>query len=146
MDPIGVHQRPGTPMRAAQQPLGGDPVLFSMFGFLRRYSVRWIIGLAGALPALAGGILVLVATLSTAQTLSTLTLVSAFHAILGIGALFGASRIYRASKAILFAKARLTGAAILTAIVGVLLFLVGFGTEAILVLAGSVVAFIGAYF
>ncbi len=115
-----------------------------MFGFLRGYSIRWIFGLAGALPAVAAGILVLVATLSTSQSVSSPTVIWIFHLALGIGALLGASRIYKTSKALLFARSRMTGAGILTAIVGGLLYLVSFGTAGLFAIAGGVVAIVGA--
>lgn len=116
-----------------------------MFGFLRGYSIRWMFGLAGALPALAGGILVLVATLSTSQNVASPTIIWVFHAALGVGALLAASRIYKTSKALLFARARMSGAGILAAVIGGLLYIVGFGFEGLLVIAGGVVAIVGAH-
>lgn len=116
-----------------------------MFGFFRRYSVRWIVGLAGALPALAGGLLALVTVLSTSQNVSSPSIIWVFHAVLGVAALFGASRIYRASKALLFPRSRMTGAGILTLIIGGLLYFVGFGLDGLLVIAGGVVAIVGSH-
>ncbi len=116
-----------------------------MLGFMRGYSVRWIFGLAGALLGVAAGVLVLVPTLSTSQNFSSPTVIWIFHVALGIGALLGASRIYKTSKALLFARSRMTGAGILTAIIGGLLFFVGFGTPGLLAIAAAIVAIVGAH-
>ncbi len=60
------------------------------------------------------------------------------------GALWGAFSIYRAGTALLFPRGRLAVAGFLTAVIGFFLLILGFGVDAILVLAGGVAAFVGA--
>ena len=117
--------------------------MFARGLFRRRQSTRRMLGLAGALLAVAGGLFVFVVAASSAGSLTAELVLSV---ILGFVALLGASRIYRSSKAMLFARARLTAAGILTAGVGVVLVFLGQGTAGIIVLAGGIVALVARAF
>ncbi len=113
-------------------------------GLFRGRYVRRTLGFVGALLAFFGGILVLVAALPSGS--GGLSIAQPFRFVLGLGALLGAWWIHRGGKAILFPRIRLTTAGLLTAGIGVLLYLTGSGTDALLVLGGGVVALLATPF
>ncbi len=109
----------------------------------RGHSTRRMLGLLGAILAVAGGLLVFVTAASSGGSLTAGLVLSV---ILGFAALLGASRIHRSAKAMLFWRARLTAAGLLTAAVGVVLFILGRGAEGVLVLAGGIIALVARAF
>ena len=121
--------------------LKGCRIGFLMFagGFFRGRAVRRILGFFGAILAFLAGLLVLVAMASSGAAAS---LGMGFQVVLALGAFLGAWWIHNASKALLFPRARLTTGGFLTAAVGVLLILVGRGTEGFLALGGGIVALV----
>jgi len=102
-----------------------------------------MLGLLGAILAVAGGLLVFVTAASSGGSLTAGLVLSV---ILGFAALLGASRIHRSAKAMLFWRACLTAAGLLTAAVGVVLFILGRGAEGVLVLAGGIIALVARAF
>lgn len=106
--------------------------------FLRGFAVRRLLGLVGALLAAVGGVLVLAASVASAQ--GSVTASAIVGGVLGLVALVGAIGIYRGGKAILFPRVRLTGSGILTIAIGILLVFLSFGTAGLLVLGGGVLA------
>ncbi len=109
-------------------------------GFFRGRFIRRTLSTLGALLALVGGVLVLVASVSTGA--GGVSVLHPLQLVLGIGALVGAWWIHRGGKALLFPRARLTFAGFVAAAIGALLFVLGSGTEGLLVLAGGIVALV----
>jgi len=113
-----------------------------------RFTVRSVIGIGGAVLAGVGGARVLLAiatSVGQSPTVESLTALSFLARVfLGLAALWQAFRIYRAGTALLFPRGRLAVAGFITAIIGFFLLVLGFGIDAILVLAGGVAAFVGA--
>ncbi len=95
-----------------------------------------MVSTVAALLAFVGGVLVLVSSLGHGAV------VGIFAILVGLAALLGSWWIYRGGKALLFPRARLTFAGFLTAAAGVLLFILGFGLEGILVIAGGVLSWV----
>lgn len=104
--------------------------------FFRARLARRLISTVAALLAFVGGVLVLVGSLGHGIGGGFLGI------ILGLASLLGAWWIYRGGKALLFARARLSFAGFLTAAAGVILLILGFGIEAILVIAGGVTSWV----
>ncbi len=111
-----------------------------MFGFMRTRAVRRMLGLLGALLALAGGLLAIVAALPSGSR--GFSLASPFEFLLGLGALFGAWWIHNGGKALLFPRARLSTAGMITVGIGVILLILGAGTAGGLVVLAGVVALV----
>ncbi len=105
-------------------------------GFFRARMVRRVLSTVAALLALFGGLLVLIAAAGRGLASSVLP------AILGLGAVFGAWWIYNGGKALLFPRARLTMSGFITAIIGVLIYVLGFGVDGLLVIAAGVAAWV----
>jgi len=105
-------------------------------GFFRARLVRRMISTVAALLAFLGGVLVLVGSIGAGA------LVGLFGILLGLGALLGAWWIYRGGRALLFPRARLSFAGFLTTAAGVILFTLGFGLDAMLVIAGGVLSWV----
>jgi len=105
-------------------------------GFLRARLIRRATSTIAALMALVGGALVLIA--AAGRGVAT----AVFPVILGLGALLGAWWIYRSGKALLFPRSRLTASGFLTAAVGVVIYVLGFGVDGLLVIAAGVVAWV----
>ncbi len=121
-----------------------------MFGrkLFGRFTIRSIVGIVGAILAGVGGargLLTIASSVGNSPTVASLTTWSFLARVfLGLAALWGAFSIYRAGTALLFPRGRLAVAGFLTAVIGFFLLILGFGVDAILVLAGGVAAFIGA--
>ncbi len=105
-------------------------------GFFQSRLVRRVVSGIGALLALVGGVLVLVA--SYGRGLAS----ALFPVVLGLAALFGAWWIHNSGKALLFSRSRLTMSGLVTAVVGVLVYVVGFATDGLLVIAAGVLAWL----
>ncbi len=105
-------------------------------GFFRARLVRRIISGLAALMAFIGGVLVLVAAAASYTALDVLAI------LVSLGALFGAWGIYRGGRALLFPRARLSFAGFITTAAGVILFILGFGLDAILVIVGGVASWV----
>jgi hypothetical protein len=95
-----------------------------------------MISTVAALLAFLGGVLVLVGSVGGG------VLVGMFGILLGLGALLGAWWIYRGGRAFLFPRARLSFAGFLTTAAGVILFILGFGLDAMLVIAGGLLSWV----
>lgn len=105
-------------------------------GFFRARMVRRVVSSVAALLALVGGILVVLASIA-------LGLVLGFAGIvLGLGALLCAWWIYRGGKALLFPRARLSFAGFAAIAVGVILYILGHGTDALLVAGGGLMSWV----
>lgn len=105
-------------------------------GFFRVRLVRRTVSMVAALMAFFGGVLVLLAAASHGL------LAAIIPAILGIGALLGAWWIYNGGKALLFPRSRLTVSGFLTAAAGVVLYVLGYGVDALLIIGAGVVAWL----
>jgi len=105
-------------------------------GFFRARLARRIISGFGALMAFLGGILILVSSVAYGTAIGVLGIV------LGLGALLGAWGIYRGGRALLFPRARLSFSGFITTAAGVVLFILGFGLDAMLIIAGGVVSWV----
>lgn len=105
-------------------------------GFFRARLFRRLLSAFGALIAFIGGVLVLVSSVATATAIGVLGIV------VGIGAILGAWGIYRGGRALLFPRARLSFSGFVTTAAGVILFILGFGLDAWLVIAGGVVSWV----
>ncbi len=113
-----------------------------------RFTIRSVVAIVGAVLAGVGGARVLLAigtgvgSSPTVESLTAWTFLA--RVFLGLAALWEAFRIYRAGPALLFPRGRLAVAGFLTAVIGFFLLILGYGMDAILVLAGGVAAFVGA--
>lgn len=105
-------------------------------GFLRARLIRRAVSSVAALLAAIGGVFVLLA--AAGQGLAA----AIVPAILGIGALLSAWWIYHGGKALLFPRARLTMSGFVAVAAGALLYVVGFGLDAYLVIAGGILAWL----
>ena len=105
-------------------------------GFFRARMVRRVVTTVAALMALLGGLLVLIAAAGHGFASEILPV------ILGLGALFGAWWIHNGGKALLFPRARLTMSGFITAVLGVLIYAIGFGVDGLLVIAAGVAAWL----
>ena len=105
-------------------------------GFFRARMVRRMISGLAALMAFLGGALVLVSAVSSR------TAVAVLGVIFGLGALVGAWGIYRGGRALLFPRARLSISGFITVAAGVILFILGFGLGALLVVAGGAASWV----
>jgi len=95
-----------------------------------------MVSTVAALLAFVGGVLVLVSSLGQGVAVGFLGI------LVGLASLLGAWWIYRGGKALLFPRARLSFAGFLTTGAGVVLFLLGFGLDAILVIAGGTLSWV----
>jgi hypothetical protein len=95
-----------------------------------------MISTVAALLAFVGGVLVLVGSLGHGIAVGFLGIV------IGLASLLGAWWIYRGGKAVLFPRARLSFAGFLTTAAGVILLILGFGIDAILVIAGGITSWV----
>ncbi len=98
--------------------------------------VRRVISSIAALLALVGGILVVLASIALGMVLGFVGIV------LGLGALLSAWWIYRGGKALLFPRARLSFAGFVAIAVGVILYILGHGIDALLVAGGGLMSWI----
>ncbi len=105
-------------------------------GFFRGRMIRRMISTVAAILAFVGGVLVLVASLGHGL------LVGFVGLLVGLASLLGAWWIYRGGKALLFPRARLSFAGFFTTAAGVILLILGFGLDAILVIAGGISSWI----
>ncbi len=105
-------------------------------GFFRARMVRRVVSTVAALMALFGGLLVLLAAAERGLGAAVLP------AVLGLGAVFGAWWIHSGGKALLFPRARLTLSGLITAVFGVLIYVLGFSLDGLLVLAAGVAAWV----
>lgn len=105
-------------------------------GFFRARMVRRILSSIAALLALAGGILVVLASIALGLVLGFVGIV------LGLGALLAAWWIYRGGKALLFPRARLSFAGFVAIAVGVILYVLGHGVDALLVAGGGLLSWL----
>ncbi len=105
-------------------------------GFFRARMVRRVISSVAALLALVGGILVVLASIALGMVLGFVGIV------LGLGALLSAWWIYRGGKALLFPRARLSFAGFVAIGVGVILYILGHGIDALLVTGGGLLSWI----
>lgn len=103
-------------------------------GFLRARLVRKMVSTVAALLAFAGGALVLVGALDHGLV------VGVFALLVALASLVGAWWIYRGGKALFFPRARLSFAGFFTMAAGVVLYLLGFGLDAFLVIAGGILS------
>jgi hypothetical protein len=105
-------------------------------GFLRARLVRRVVSSIAALLALAGGILAVLASIAVGPFLGSVGI------LLGLGALLCAWSMYRSGKALLFPRARLSFAGFGAIAIGVTLYIVGHGTDALLVVGGGVLSWV----
>ena len=138
---IGPHVRGmRVPSWASGTPKADKPsrVKTPMFagGFFRARLIRRALSTVAALLAFVGGVLVLVASIALGAVLGLLGIV------FGLGALLSAWWIYRGGKALLFPRARLSFAGFVAIAVGVILFVLGHGVDAMLVAGGGVLSWI----
>ncbi len=105
-------------------------------GFFRARLVRRLVSTVAALMAVAGGALVLIAAYGRGIASAILPV------ILGVAALFGAWWIHNGGKALMFPRARLTTSGFLTAAVGALIYVLGFGVDGLLVIGAGVLAWL----
>ncbi len=104
--------------------------------FVRARLVRRMVSALAALLAFAGGVLVLVGSFGTGGATGI------FSILVGLAALLGSWWIYRGGKALLFPRSRLTFAGLVTTAAGVVLFILGHGFDAMLVIAGGVISWV----
>lgn len=104
--------------------------------FFRARAVRRILSSVAALLAFLGGILVLIASVALGVVSGIVGIV------LGLGALLSAWWIFRGGRALLFPRARLSFAGFVAIAVGAILFVLGHGTDALLVVGGGVLSWI----
>ena len=105
-------------------------------GFFRTRYIRRKVVTAGAILAFVGGLLVLLSSVSHG------IVASLFLIFLALGAFVGAFWMRNAGKALLFPRARLVTAGLITAAIGVILFILGQGLNAGLVIAGGLIAWL----
>ncbi len=105
-------------------------------GFFRSRLVRRAVSGIAALLALVGGVLVLIASFGRGVAASL------FPILLGLLALLGAWWIYNSGRPLLFPRARLTMSGVVTAAVGALVYVLGFGVDGLLILAAGVLAWL----
>lgn len=105
-------------------------------GFFRARMVRRALSTVAALLAFLGGLLVLIASVGHGIALGILGI------LFSLGALLSAWWIYRGGKALLFPRARLSFAGFVAIGIGVVLFLLGFGFDAMLVIGGGVLSWV----
>lgn len=105
-------------------------------GFFRARLVRRVLSGIAALLAFLGGVLVLVAAVGSGTAIGVLAI------LLSIGALLGAWGIFRGGRALLFPRARLSFSGFITAAAGVVLFILGYGIDALLIIGGGVVSWV----
>lgn len=104
--------------------------------FVRARLVRRMLSALAALLAFAGGVLVLVSSIGNGLAVGLLS------TLVGLAAILGSWWIYRGGKALLFPRSRLTFAGFLTTAAGIVLFLLGHGIDAMLVIAGGVLSWV----
>lgn len=105
-------------------------------GFFRGRAIRRVLSAVAALLAFFGGLLVLLASFALGPVSGLLGIV------LGLGALASAWWMYRGGRALLFPRARLSLAGLVAIAVGVLLFVLGHGVDALLVAGGGLLSWI----
>lgn len=105
-------------------------------GFFRARMVRRVVSTVAALMALFGGLLVLIAAAGRGLSSAILPMV------LGLAAVFGAWWIHNGGKALLFPRARLTMSGFITAVIGVLIYVAGYGVDGLLVIAAGIAAWV----
>lgn len=105
-------------------------------GFFRTRYIRRMVSSVGAVLAFVGGLLVLLFAVGHG------IVASIFPTLLALGSFVGAFWIHNAGKAILFPRARLVTAGLITAAIGVILFILGQGLNAGLVIAGGLIAWL----
>lgn len=105
-------------------------------GFLRARLVRRIVSSVAALLTFLGGILVLIASLALGIAFGLVGI------LLGLGALLGAWWMYRGGRALVFPRARLSFAGFIAIAVGAILYVLGHGVDALLVLGGGVMSWV----
>ena len=105
-------------------------------GFFRARLIRRTLSGIAALLAFLGGALVLVAAVGSRTATGVLAI------LLSIGALLGAWGIFRGGRALLFPRARLSFSGFITAAAGTILFILGYGLDALLVIGGGVVSWV----
>lgn len=105
-------------------------------GFLRARLVRRILSSIAALLAFLGGVLVLIASVGQGIVIGILGIV------FSLGALLSAWWIYRGGRALLFPRARLSFAGFAAIAAGVILFILGFGFDAMMVIGGGVLSWV----
>lgn len=105
-------------------------------GFFRARMVRRVVSSIAALLALVGGILVVLASIALGMVLGFVGIV------LGLAALLCAWWIYRGGKALLFPRARLSFAGFVAIGVGVILYILGHGIDALLVAGGGLLSWV----
>lgn len=105
-------------------------------GFFRGRMLRRIVSSIAALLALAGGILVVLSSIAFGPIFGLVGIV------LGLGALLAAWWMYRGGKALFFPRARLPFAGLVAISIGVLLFVLGHGTDALLVVGGGLLSWV----
>ncbi len=102
--------------------------------FVRARLVRRAVSTIAALFAFAGAALVLVGSLEHDVAAGI------FGILVSLAAMLGAWWIYRGGKALLFPRARLSFAGFLTTASGAILYVLGFGVDAILVIVGGLLS------
>ncbi len=105
-------------------------------GFFRGHVVRRVVGLIAALLAFLGGLLALVTSIGHGIAVGILGI------IFSLGALVSAWWIYRGDRALFFPRARLSFAGFVAIAVGVILFILGFGLDAMMVIGGGVLSWL----
>ncbi len=105
-------------------------------GFFRARMVRRILSSIAAILAFIGGILVLIASIALGTVFGMIGI------ILGLGSLLSAWWMYRGGRALLFPRARLSFAGFMAIAVGVILFILGHGTDALLVIGGGILSWV----
>ena len=105
-------------------------------GFFRARFVRRILSSLAAILAFVGGILVLIASIAMGIGFGLLGIV------LGMGAMLSAWWMFRGGRALLFSRARLSFAGFVAIAVGVILYILGHGTDALLVIGGGILSWV----
>lgn len=105
-------------------------------GFVRGRFVRRVVGAIAALLAFIGGVLTLLTAITHGVVAGMLGI------IFGLGALLSAWLIYRGDRALFFPRARLTFAGFMAIGAGVILFILGFGLDAVMVIGGGVLSWL----
>lgn len=105
-------------------------------GFFRARFVRRIVSSIAAILAFLGGVLVLIASIAMGIVFGLLGI------ILGLGAMLTAWWIFRGGRALLFPRARLSFAGFVAIAVGVVLYILGHGTDALLVVGGGILSWV----